>query len=97
MVLGYLGFEYSKFKSSPTLEITTPIENQIVLSSKVQVKGKTATDVKITVNNQPIIVDQDGNFVGEIEIMKETKDLKFIATSRSGKVTQISRNIKVDF
>ncbi|MDO8340971.1 MAG: helix-turn-helix domain-containing protein [Candidatus Woesebacteria bacterium] len=97
MVLGYLGFEYLKFKSPPTLEITAPTENQIVLSGNVLVKGKTATDVKITVNNQPIIVDQDGNFVGEIEITKETKDLKFVATSRSGKVTQISRNIKVDF
>jgi cytoskeletal protein RodZ len=97
MVLGYLGFEYLKFKSPPNLEIMAPTENQIVLSSKVQVKGKTATDVKITINNQPVIVDQDGNFAGEIEITKETKDLKFVATSRSGKVTQISRNIKVDF
>lgn len=97
LVLGYLGFEYSKFISAPTLQITSPTQGEIILSNKVSIKGKTATDVNLTVNNQPIIVDQDGNFMGEIEITKETLDLKFVAISRSGKVTQISRNIKVDF
>lgn len=97
LILSYLGLEYLKFISPPTLQISNPTENEVVLSNEVQVKGKTATDVKITVNNQPVIVDQDGNFVGEIEITNETKDLKFVAISRSGKVTKISRNIKVDF
>lgn len=97
LVLGYLGIEYSKFKSPPILEIITPEENQVMLFDKVQVKGKTATDANLTVNNQPIIVDQDGNFVGEIGITKETDNLEFVAISRSGKVTQISRNIKIDF
>lgn len=97
LVLGYLGFEYSKFISAPTLQITSPTQDEIILSNKVSIKGKTATDVNLTVNNQPIIVDQDGNFVGEIEITNETTDIKFVAISRSGKVTQVSRNIKVDY
>lgn len=97
LVLGYLGLEYSRFKSPPNLEISAPVENEIILTPKVSIKGKTATDVNLTVNNQQIIVDQDGNFVGEIEITKETQNLEFVAISRSGKVTKISRKIKVDF
>lgn len=96
-VLSYLGIEYSKFISPPHLQIINPLENEIVLSNKVTVKGKTASDVNLTVNNQPIIVDQDGNFVGEIEITNETNDLLFVAISRFGKTSQKSRNIKVDF
>ena len=96
-VLGYLGFEYIKFKSPPTLQINSPTENEVILSNKVSIKGKTATDVNLTVNNQPIIVDSDGNFIGEIEITNYTKSLEFVAISRSGKVTKISRNISVDY
>jgi len=87
-VLGYLGIEYTKFIKSPELIINNPVENQQVLQTKVKIEGKTTTDAILTVNNQPIILDQDGKFVTEIEVTKDTKELIFVAISRSGKKTE---------
>lgn len=97
IVLGYLGIEYLQFIKPPSLTIKSPSENATVLSRNVKVEGETETDAKLTINNQPFIVDQDGNFIGEIEITKDTNEIKFVATSRSGKETIVSRNINTDF
>lgn len=96
LVLGYLGLEYQKFLKPPEIEIVSPKINQIVLEDKVKVEGKTTTDVTLTINNQPIILDQEGNFVTEILITKDTKSLIFKAISRSGKVTEKEVTIKVE-
>lgn len=96
LVLGYLGLEYQKFIKPPEIEIISPKINQIVLEEKVKVEGKTTTDVTLTINNQPIILDQEGNFVTEILITKDTKSLIFKAISRSGKVTEKEVTIKVE-
>ena len=96
LVLGYLGFEYRKFIMPPELEIVNPKNNEIVLNSKVKVSGKTTTDVSLTINNQPIILDQEGGFTTELEITKETKILTFKAISRSGKVAEKTVTISVE-
>ena len=96
LVLGYLGFEYTKFIKPPDLEITSPKDNEVVVSEIVKVMGKTTTDVTLTINNQPIILDQEGKFQTEIKITKDTKELKFVAVSRSGKTTEKLINISVE-
>lgn len=96
LVLGYLGFEYLKFVRPPELRIISPRENEQILQNMVKIEGKTTTDAILTVNNQPITLDQDGKFNSEIEIDKNTKELIFIATSRSGKITEKSISIKVE-
>lgn len=97
LLLGYLGLQYTKFMAPPMLEISKPKEEEVVFSKKVVVEGKTETDTTLEVNNQPIIVDADGNFSGSVEISKETTELTFKATSRSGKETEIKRKIVVEF
>ncbi|MDP3917596.1 MAG: helix-turn-helix domain-containing protein [Candidatus Woesebacteria bacterium] len=96
LVLGYLGFEYLKFVKPPELEIYNPKNNEVVFENKVKVTGKTTTDVILTVNNQPILLDQEGKFQTEIEITKDTSNLLFKAISRSGKITEKVRNISVE-
>lgn len=96
LVLGYLGFEYMKFIRPPELSIINPKEEEQILQNKVKIEGKTTTDAILTVNNQPIILDQDGKFATEIEINKETKSLIFKAISRSGKVTEKIVKITVE-
>lgn len=96
VVLGYLGYEYRKFMSQPDLVIDLPKQDTTIIQNKVKVAGKTTTDVILTVNNQPIILDQDGAFYAEIEVTKDTKNLLFKAISRSGKVTEKVLDIKVE-
>ena len=94
LVLGYLGFQYHKFMSPPSLDIYEPKEEAVIKSINVVVLGKTDSDATVKVNNQSLIVGDDGNFEGEIQIYKGTTEIIFKAKSRSGKETVVRRTIK---
>lgn len=93
-VLGYLGFQYKKFTSPPKVEVLSPIDGQIVSGSSVLVFGSTDADVKITVDNQPVLVDKDGKFSVNINISSSTDKIIIKGVSRSGKDTSIERKIR---
>ncbi|MCX6705062.1 MAG: helix-turn-helix domain-containing protein [Candidatus Woesebacteria bacterium] len=95
IVLGYLGYQYTKFISPPGLTVESPKENQIVSGESIPVFGSTDTDVRITVNNQPILVDADGKFSVNLEVGINTKEITIIAISRSGKINEVKRKILV--
>jgi cytoskeletal protein RodZ len=95
IVLGYLGYQYSKFISPPNLTVESPKENQIINGIIIPVFGSTDSDVKITVNNQPVLVNSDGKFSVNLDVGENTKEIVIIATNRSGKNTTIRRTINV--
>ena len=95
VILGYIGFQYAKFISPPDLNVDSPKENQTVDGNSVLVFGSTDQDVKITVNNQPVLVDADGKFSVNLGVTETTREIDIIATSRSGKERIISRKITV--
>lgn len=92
---GYLGFQYSKFVKPPKISVLSPKDGQVVEGATVNVEGKTDPDVVITANNQPIIVGEDGKFTYELKIDKNTTSVKIIGTSRSGRETEVVKNITV--
>ena len=95
VVLGYLAFQYSHFISPPDLTIESPKEGQIVAGNSVLVFGSTETDAKIIVNNQPVLVSDDGKFSVSIGVTKETREIDIVAVARSGKMTEVKRTIAV--
>jgi transcriptional regulator with XRE-family HTH domain len=97
VVLGYLGFQYFKFVSPPELKVSQPVEGIIVEERSLLVTGKTEVDATIRVNNQPVLVDDNGNFETEIEINESTSEIQIEAVSRSGKVTIVKRTINPGF
>jgi cytoskeletal protein RodZ len=94
-LFGYLIFQYIHFISPPRLTVDSPKENQVVTGDSVTVFGSTDSDTKIIVNDQPVIVSADGKFSVSLNIVKETKEVVIMASSRSGKATTVSRNIIV--
>lgn len=94
-ILGYLIFQYAKFTSSPRVSLTSPVEGQVVNGDTVLVFGTTDTDVKVTVDNEPVLVDEEGKFSTNIGISQDTTKIVVKATSRSGKETVIERKILV--
>jgi len=97
LVILYLLFQYKKFVSPPNLVVDLPEENQTILQNKVRVLGKTDSDAVITVNNQPVLISNDGDFEVKLQITSETNEIFIKAVSRSGKETVIRRNIKPEF
>ena len=93
IILGYLGFQYKNFVSPPHLSVDSPKENQVISGDSVLVFGTTDQDVKITVDNQPVLVGDDGKFSTSIGITEMTNEIDIIATSRSGKINEVKRKI----
>jgi cytoskeletal protein RodZ len=95
IVLGYLTFQYIRFISPPGVSVESPVEGQTVTGASMMVFGSTDPDAKITVNDQPVLVDQDGKFSTEIGVTPSTNKITIVAVSRSGKERTISRKITV--
>ncbi len=95
VLFGYLTFQYVRFNSSPRLLVESPKEGQEIKGREVQVFGSTDVDAKITVNNQPVLVDADGKFSVSMEVLPETEEIIIKSIGRSGKETVVSRRIKV--
>jgi cytoskeletal protein RodZ len=95
LIFGYLGFQYFRFISPPRLSVESPKESQIVSGNSVLVFGSTEGDAKITVNNQPVLVSEDGKFSVSIGVAPETHEIVIKAISRSGKETIMRRTITV--
>ena len=94
-IFGYLLFQYIRFISPPHLTLISPTPDQVVMQNTVLVSGSTDTDAKIVVNNQPVSVNEDGNFSVDLDVAKNTTEISVTATSRSGKATTVSRKITI--
>jgi hypothetical protein len=94
LVVSYLVFQYVKFKSPPSLQVYEPVDNAIIKTTDLKVTGKVDPEASLKINNQPVIVENDGSFTGDIEISKDTYEIEIKAISRSGKETKIYRKIK---
>ena len=89
----YLWFEYRFLVGAPFLEVSKPTNQSSVDSSTVQVIGKTDLEDKVTINDQEIQVDTNGNFSQEIKLSDNSNTLVITATSKSGKVTKVERTV----
>jgi cytoskeletal protein RodZ len=95
VLFGYLIFQYVHFVSPPSLAVDSPKENQVIDGDSVTVFGSTESDAKITVNNQPVLVSDDGKFSVSLSVVPTTHEVDVLATSRSGKMTTVRRKIYV--
>ena len=93
VILSYLTIQYTRFIQPPVLEVTTPSEGQIIKENIIRVTGTTDPDASVVINNQPVIIEEYGSFLAEIEIFQETYEIVITAKSRSGKETVIRRKI----
>ncbi|MDO8529051.1 MAG: helix-turn-helix domain-containing protein [bacterium] len=62
LVFFYLYRELSMFISSPRLVITQPQDNFLVEENVIIVEGITEKDAKLFINDQQIVVDENGKF-----------------------------------
>jgi Helix-turn-helix domain/Glucodextranase, domain B len=96
VVVAYLTYQYRSFTEPPPLHIINPTEGETITTPFYVVTGTTAADTSVIVNNQPALVEDDGNFYTEIELSESVKVIVVKATSRAGRQTLVTRTITVD-
>ena len=94
VVLGFVMYQWQVFVQPPQLAIYDPVENQEV-RSPVVVRGVTASDAVVTVNQTPVATDQDGKFTTQVELNPGEQTVSVETSNRQGKTRSILRHVKV--
>ncbi|MGI5841022.1 MAG: helix-turn-helix domain-containing protein [Patescibacteria group bacterium] len=81
----YLTSEYIKFNSPPKLKIEAP--HEAVLGSYIEVSGNTDPESAVRINQDLVIVDQNGNFNKKVLVNNTNTKIFVESKSPSGKVT----------
>lgn len=89
----YLWFQYRFLVGAPFLEVNQPTDQLTTTAAEVVVSGKTDPEVKVSINEQEITIDQSGKFSQSIKLSENANTIVITATSRSGKQTKIQRTI----
>lgn len=86
----YLIFEYIKFNRPPNLSVNWPTS----YSKIVEIKGITDVESTIKINQELVVVDQNGNFVKKLELATSEAKIVVQSTSPAGKTTVEEKILK---
>jgi len=85
----YLIFEYIKFNRPPVLKVDWPLYSKIV-----EIRGNTDSESTVKINENLVVVDQNGNFAKKIEISTSEAKIVVESTSPAGKTTVEEKILK---
>lgn len=94
-LLIYIIFQYRSAIFNPSLSISSPKENSIVLSQKVAVVGKTDSNSTVFVNNETASLDKNGNFKKTVNVFLGKGKIVVKAINNFNKSTVLERHIEV--
>lgn len=93
--LTYLAFEVRGVLLPPKLALYSPAEGYISSASTVVIQGQTEKEVKLTVNGQEIMANDQGKFEANIDLQKGVNTITMVATKKHGKTTTVTRHVVV--
>jgi hypothetical protein len=90
--LGYIFFEYQKFNSPPSLKVNWP-QHISELSNTIDISGVTDTEATVRINNDLVLVNNNGLFSKKIKIDNLQK-ITVESQSPHGKKTTIEKKVQ---
>ena len=87
-LIGYLWYEVSGFAVAPKLTLDQPAQEELQIKKDLlRIKGRTESNASLTINQEPIPVNQEGKFNQRIRLQPGFNILTLKATNRSGRET----------
>ncbi len=96
VLASYLLFQYKDAIIAPSINITTPSENEVVKTTLVSVEGSTDPENVVYVNDFPVSVDDNGRFKKILYLFPGKTKITIKAVNRFNKVAQVTRDITVE-
>ena len=88
VVVGYSIFQARKILEGPELRITSPTEAMVSGNPLVEVMGVAKNIKDISLNDQPIYIDEQGNFKEKLLLLEGYNIIKLKAEDKFGKKTE---------
>lgn len=96
LFFGYLIYSYFKFAGSPTLLINSPANNVVLKEERIEIVGKTDPEAGLTINNQPVAVNENGSFNITVPLQPGLNTLTVVATNKFKRQTTVIRNLRLE-
>ncbi|MFO7806814.1 MAG: DUF4115 domain-containing protein [Candidatus Moraniibacteriota bacterium] len=95
--VSYFYFEIEKFSQSPRLVVFHPNNGTSVNKSSLDVMGSTGKENKVSINGQPIRINENGEFRETLGLHKGVNEIKIETENKLGKKTQEILQVSADF
>ncbi len=96
-ILGYLIYQVHAINRAPQINISNLSDGQRITSSSIIIQGHTDPGATLTMNDQQIFVDSDGNFKQPVSISPGEKIVLFLAKNNFGKTSSKQLVVIGDF
>lgn len=93
VLLTYFYFQYRNLHTPPPLEVASPKEEVVTKDEVIAVYGDTDSDATVLVNNDPVLVGEDGKFFKEYPLSLGGNTFVIEAVSRVGEKTTVIREV----
>lgn len=96
LVIGLFVYVYTQYRTlhtPPPLTVEQPSNEAIVTNEIVAVFGETDRDATLTINNSPVLVEEDGKFYKDINLVPGQNTIVIESVSRVGEKTQVTRTV----
>jgi len=85
MLLSYLAWEINNTTSPPYINIFEPSNNFRTTESSILIKGQTKAEAQLTINNELVLLDKDGNFSQSVNLINGLNNLEISAKKKHSK------------
>lgn len=101
-ILVFAGFFYfykeiGKFSEAPRLVVVQPASDISTPSGSIDVIGMTDKENKVTINGQPVYVNDSGQFKETLSLQKGLNSIFIKSVNRFGKEVEKSFNVSADY
>lgn len=86
--LGYLGFQYFKYSSPPSLLVSQPEKDIVVDKPEIDVFGVASKEAHLTVNGQEVILGEGGEFLVKLPLQEGMNLVNIVAKNDLEKETK---------
>lgn len=93
VLVGYLGWEIKNIVSPPPVIIYQPQDNLRTNQNSILVEGHTEPEVQLTINNELVLLDENGDFSQNINLVFGLNNLSINAKKKHSQSTQIELDI----
>lgn len=99
VLIGFVYFylEVDSFSKEPNLSIENSNFNSVIRDSSLEIKGKTDFENKITINNQPVYVDENGNFQERIGLQNGLNEIIIEAFNKFDNTSEKVINVVAEY
>ena len=93
----YIYRQIGRFAAVPRLVVTEPSDGENVEGNSIEIAGFTDKDAKLTINEQPIVVNDNGEFKENVLLQKGINAIMISSVNRFEKSASETFNIKSNY